>query len=351
MMATDPFGDPQAQAVRHDPFAADGAGQHLVVLVTGSAKSGKSHFLTTAPRELAVVDTEAGLRHFVGRTSQFKTLTTSSLREILSAMDFLASEGRQHYACVGIDSFSPIWATLQGKTLKAIERRAEASGDEGSVEIPYQASRTDRLRLAELLIRIVHLGVHVILTAHREDMSNPDEPSIVPVTPHGLEYYVDVILRLELQDDGITRIGTIEGDRTGRLRLGQQFINPTFPMLVEAVQAKAASAQVVQAPDTARSTARPATPPAGRGAAQTAEPPQGTPAVTTPGASGGDDAPTIEELVAMAEGINISRTRVAATARSLYGKAGLDALTAEERWGLGVKLEGLGAVRLDAVPF
>lgn len=225
----------------------------LVVAVRGGAGSGKSSFAASladaGQGRLCLFDTERKARLIPGADgTRFDALEVNTPDELPEFIAWALTEGREQrqYGCFALDSFAMYFGRKHAETLR---RLRETTGDP-LVQPTADQLAADQLIFQEVLRRLcVDSGACVVITDQipargREERTENELGRVLPVTLSGLEYFVDVLLELEVRMEGFetVRVGRVVKSNSLAFPLGLEVRNPTFADLLQR-QALSTSAQ------------------------------------------------------------------------------------------------------------
>lgn len=204
--------------------------KYLKILVYGSSGNGKTHLALTFPR-CAVIDTESGTDFFVGRSGiePFDVLGLRSYKDAVDAIEYLETKGQGKYDTLVIDSITRIYANLKVSGQKVAEDRAikhHRSVDEAGL------AKRDwgilKNKYETLMDKLYNLPFHSVITCWLKDVyENDKKVSVTYDTDKSTEYQGDIILRMEVDDQG-KFWGIVEKDRTGTFPKMSKIENPSF---------------------------------------------------------------------------------------------------------------------------
>jgi hypothetical protein len=182
--------------------------QRLVMAVRGGAGVGKSHFLSSMSEaglgRLCIFDTERKSRLLKGVGVSFDALEIESPDELPEFIDWaLNGEGReQNYGCFALDSWAAYFGAKHSEMLEAV--RAE-TGDPLAQPSAEQLA-ADQMILQSVLRKLcIESGKSVLIADQipargKEAKEDNEIGRVLPMTASGLEYFVDVMVELSLQE-------------------------------------------------------------------------------------------------------------------------------------------------------
>lgn len=218
--------------------------RRLVVAVRGAAGSGKSVFAASLADanlgRLCLLDTERKARLLPGADgSTFDALEIEHPDELLPFIDWaLGPEGKaQGYGCFALDSWAMYFGRKHRATLEAVRAR---TGDP-LAKPTADDLRNDQILLQEVLRRLcVDSGACVVITDQiaakgEEEREENEHGRVLPMTASGLEYFVDVMLEMELRLDGFetVRVARVVKSNAPDFPVGLELKNPAFQDLLD----------------------------------------------------------------------------------------------------------------------
>jgi hypothetical protein len=182
--------------------------QRLVMAVRGGAGVGKSHFIRSLSEaglgKLCIFDTERKSRLLKGVGVTFDALEIESPDELPEFIDWaLTGEGReQNYGCFALDSWAAYFGAKHSEMLEAV--RAE-TGDPLAQPSAEQLA-ADQMILQSVLRKLcIESGKSVVIADQiaargKEAKEDNEIGRVLPMTASGLEYFVDVMVEVSLQE-------------------------------------------------------------------------------------------------------------------------------------------------------
>jgi len=182
--------------------------QRLVIAVRGGAGVGKSHFIRSLSEaglgKLCIFDTERKSRLLKGVGVTFDALEIESPDELPEFIDWaLNGEGReQNYGCFALDSWAAYFGAKHSEMLEAV--RAE-TGDPLAQPSAEQLA-ADQMILQSVLRKLcIESGKSVVIADQiaargKEAKEDNEIGRVLPMTASGLEYFVDVMVEVSLQE-------------------------------------------------------------------------------------------------------------------------------------------------------
>lgn len=239
------------------------------ILVYGEPGTGKTVFAIGKPGVLpgwphvALIDTEGGADLY-GGSVPFDILRTKSFGDILDAVEVVKADHGRTWHTLVIDPISVVWQVLQDAGQQAAEARAQRYGRAAEdVLLTQRDWGLIKRRLYSAMTELVNLPVNVILTAHLRDVmetrrdSRGQEVAVKigerPDAEKKTGYWPDVIIKLSVVKG--EHIGTIEKDRSGLFRVGQQVPNISYAHFAPLLEQHAAG-EAVAHPTEALAAAR-----------------------------------------------------------------------------------------------
>src|SRR5918911_562831 len=190
--------------------------QRLVMAVRGGAGTGKSHFIASMAEaglgRLCIFDVERKARLLKGVGTKFDAFEIEHADELPEFIDWaLVGEGKdQNYGCFALDSWAAYFSAKHSETIAAVRERtgnplAQPSAEELSA---------DQMVLQGVLRRLcMESGKSVVIVDQipakgKEAKEDNEVGRVLPMTASGLEYFVDIMVELSLQERAgeITRV-------------------------------------------------------------------------------------------------------------------------------------------------
>jgi hypothetical protein len=182
--------------------------QRLVMAVRGGAGVGKSHFLRSMAEaglgRLCIFDTERKARLLKGVGVQFDALEIEHPDELPEFVDWaLHGEGtEQNYNCFALDSWAAYFGAKHSEMLQAVR---EETGDALAQPSAEQLA-ADQMILQSVLRKLcIESGKCVVIADQipakgKEAKEDNEVGRVLPMTASGLEYFVDVMVEISLQE-------------------------------------------------------------------------------------------------------------------------------------------------------
>ena len=190
--------------------------QRLIMAIRGGAGVGKSHFISSMADaglgKLCIFDTERKARLLRGVGQTFDALEVEQSDELPEFIEWaINGEGReQNYGCFGLDSWAAYFSAKHSEMLEAVRER---TGDPLAQPTAEELA-ADQMILQNVLRKLcIESGKCVVIADQipargKEAKEDNEIGRVLPMTASGLEYFVDVMLEVSLQErDGeITRV-------------------------------------------------------------------------------------------------------------------------------------------------
>jgi hypothetical protein len=190
--------------------------QRLIMAIRGGAGVGKSHFVSSMAEaglgKLCIFDTERKARLLRGVGQTFDALEIEQTDELPEFIEWaINGEGReQNYGCFGLDSWAAYFSAKHSEMLEAVRMRTGDPLAQPSAE----ELAADQMILQNVLRKLcIESGKCVVIADQipargKESKEDNEIGRVLPMTASGLEYFVDVMIEVSLQErDGeITRV-------------------------------------------------------------------------------------------------------------------------------------------------
>ena len=190
--------------------------QRLIMAIRGGAGVGKSHFIGSMSEaglgKLCIFDTERKARLLRGVGQTFDALEIEQTDELPEFIEWaINGEGtEQNYGCFALDSWAAYFSAKHSEMLEAVRDRTGDPLAQPSAE----ELAADQMILQSVLRKLCFESGKCVVIADqipakgKEAKEDNEVGRILPMTASGLEYFVDVMLELSLQErDGeITRV-------------------------------------------------------------------------------------------------------------------------------------------------
>ncbi len=295
-----------------NPLSRRPKSRRLVVAVRGAAGSGKSVFASSLADaglgRLCFFDTERKGRLLPGSDgSKFDAIEIQHPDELSEFIDWaLDGEGRaQGYGCYALDSWAMYFARKHRETIRAVRQR---TGDPLAQPTAEELS-ADQVVFQEVLRRLcIDSGACVVITDQiaargKEEREENEMGKVLPMTASGLEYFVDVMVELEVRVEGFeqVRVARVVKTNSSDFPVGLELKNPTFSDFLARMgegpnpEAMPAVPEVLEAPPVEEHI-----------------------------------GPTLDALLTQADAFGLSRADLLIAARHYCGAGDLDRLTPEQ---------------------
>lgn len=190
--------------------------QRLVMAIRGGAGVGKSYFIRSMSEaglgKLCIFDTERKARLLRGVGQQFDALEIEQTDELPEFIEWAVNgEGReQNYGCFALDSWAAYFSAKHSEMLEAVREKTGNPLAQPSAE----ELAADQMILQSVLRKLcIESGKCVVIADQipakgKEAKEDNEIGRVLPMTASGLEYFVDVMLEVSLQERGgeITRV-------------------------------------------------------------------------------------------------------------------------------------------------
>ncbi len=292
---------------RINPLSRRPRGRRLVMAVRGAAGTGKSVFAASLAEagqgRLCLFDTERKARLLPGSDgAAFDALEVQHPDELPAFIDWaLDGEGRaQGYGCYALDSWAMYFARKHRETIKAVRERTGDPAAQPSAE----ALGADQALYQEVLRRLcVDSGACVVITDQigargKEEREENERGRVLPMTTGGLEYFVDVMVELEVRQQGFeqVRVARVVKSNSAVFPIGLEVENPASKDFLERMEERPAPEPVE------------------------AE-------LSAPGPPAASEEPSLDQLTGYARQFGISRAQLITAAYHYCGVSDLDRLT------------------------
>lgn len=190
--------------------------QRLVMAIRGGAGVGKSTFIRSMKDAglglLCVFDTERKARLLSGVGSDFHALEIERADELPEFLEWAVNgSGRdQGYGCFALDSWAAFFGAKHSEMLAAVRER---TGDP-LAQPKAEELAADQMILQNVLRKLcIESGKSVVISDQiaakgKESKEDNEVGQVLPMTASGLEYFVDILVEVSLQERGgeITRV-------------------------------------------------------------------------------------------------------------------------------------------------
>jgi hypothetical protein len=215
---------------RVNPLSRRPRQQRLVMAVRGGAGVGKSHFVRSMVDaglgRLCLFDVERKSRLLRGVGVQFDGLEIEHPDELPDFIDWsLTGEGvEQNYGCFALDSWASYFSAKHAEMLAAVRARTGDPLAQPSAE----ELAADQMVLQGVLRRLcIESGKSVVIVDQipargKESKEDNEIGRVLPMTASGLEYFVDVMVEVSLQErDGeIVRVFQVVKSNSSAFEVG-----------------------------------------------------------------------------------------------------------------------------------
>jgi len=204
--------------------------QRLIMAIRGGAGVGKSHFVSSMAEaglgKLCIFDTERKARLLRGVGQTFDALEIEQTDELPEFIEWaINGEGReQNYGCFALDSWAAYFSAKHSQMLEAVR---EKTGDPLAQPTAEELA-ADQMILQNVLRKLcIESGKCVVIADQipargKEAKEDNEIGRVLPMTASGLEYFVDVMVEVSLQErDGeITRVFQVVKSNSPAFQVG-----------------------------------------------------------------------------------------------------------------------------------
>lgn len=213
--------------------------QRLVMAIRGGAGVGKSHFIRSMSEaglgKLCIFDTERKARLLRGVGVSFDALEIEQTDELPDFIDWaINGEGvEQNYGCYALDSWAAYFGAKHSEMLEAVRERTGNPLAQPSAE----ELAADQMVLQGVLRKLcIESGKSIVIADQiaakgKESKEDNEIGRVLPMTASGLEYFVDVMVEVSLQErDGeIVRVFSVVKSNSPVFEVGFEMTgNVTF---------------------------------------------------------------------------------------------------------------------------
>jgi hypothetical protein len=182
--------------------------QRLVMAIRGGAGVGKSHFIRSMSEaglgKLCIFDTERKARLLRGVGVQFDALEIEHSDELPDFIDWaISGEGQeQNYGCFALDSWAAYFGSKHSEMIEAVR---EKTGDP-LAQPSAEELAADQMILQGVLRKLcIESGKSIVIADQiaargKESKEDNEIGRVLPMTASGLEYFVDVMIEVSLQE-------------------------------------------------------------------------------------------------------------------------------------------------------
>lgn len=224
---------------RINPLSRRPRQRRLVMAVRGAAGTGKSVFAASMAEagigRLCFFDTERKARLLPGADgSAFDAIEIQHPDELPEFIDW-AIDGagqEQDYGCFALDSWAMYFGRKHRETLQAVRsRRGDPTAQPTAEEL-----QSDQMLYQEVLRRLcVDSGRCVVITDQigargKQQREENELGRVLPMTTGGLEYFVDVMVEMDVRQDGFeqVRVARVVKSNSPHFPVGLEVENPVF---------------------------------------------------------------------------------------------------------------------------
>lgn len=208
--------------------------QRLVMAVRGGAGVGKSFFARSLAEaglgRLCIFDMERKSRLLKGVGDQFDALEIEQPDELPEFIEWaLRGEGReQNYGCFALDSWAAYFSAKHAETIQAIRTKTNDPLAQPSAE----ELAADQMILQNVLRKLcTESGKSVVIVDQipakgKEAKEDNEIGRVLPMTASGLEYFVDVMVEVSLQERNgeITRVFQVVKSNSPAFEVGFELV-------------------------------------------------------------------------------------------------------------------------------
>ncbi len=182
--------------------------QRLVMAIRGGAGVGKSHFISSMADaglgKLCIFDTERKARLLRGVGEKFDALEIEQTDELPEFIEWaINGDGReQNYGCFALDSWAAYFSAKHSEMIEAVRAK---TGDH-LAQPSAEELAADQMILQNVLRKLcIESGKSVVIADQipakgKEAKEDNEIGRVLPMTASGLEYFVDVMIEVSLQE-------------------------------------------------------------------------------------------------------------------------------------------------------
>lgn len=182
--------------------------QRLVMAIRGGAGVGKSHFIRSMSEanlgKLCIFDTERKARLLRGVGETFDALEIQDTDELPEFIDWaINGEGlEQNYGCYALDSWAAYFSAKHSEMIEAVRAKTGDPLAQPSAE----ELAADQMILQNVLRKLcIESGKSIVIADQipakgKESKEDNEIGRVLPMTASGLEYFVDVMVEVSLQE-------------------------------------------------------------------------------------------------------------------------------------------------------
>lgn len=232
----------------------------LVMAVRGGAGVGKSHFIRSMSEagigKLCIFDTERKARLLKGVGVTFDALEIEHPDELPDFVDWaLNGEGvEQNYGCYALDSWAAYFGAKHGEMIQAVRDETGNPLAQPSAE----ELAADQMILQSVLRKLcIESGKSIVIADQiaakgKEAKEDNEVGRVLPMTASGLEYFVDVMVEISLQERNgeITRVFQVIKSNSPAFEVGFELTgNIGFGDFLEHIRGENALSSAFDAPE------------------------------------------------------------------------------------------------------
>lgn len=216
--------------MRVNPLSRQPRQQRLVMAVRGGAGVGKSYFAASMVEaglgRLCIIDTERKTRLLKGVGTKFDGLEIEHPSEVPEFVEWLLTSpeaAAQNYGCYALDSWASYFSAKHSEMIAAVrERTGNPLAQPNAEELA-----ADQMVLQGVLRSLCQSGKSVVIVDQipakgKEAKEDNELGRVLPSTASGLEYFVDVMCEVSLQERAgeITRVFQVVKSNSPAFELG-----------------------------------------------------------------------------------------------------------------------------------
>ena len=208
--------------------------QRLVMAIRGGAGVGKSHFISSMADaglgKLCIFDTERKARLLRGVGEKFDALEIENTDELPEFIEWaINGDGQeQNYGCFALDSWAAYFSAKHSEMIEAVR---EKTGDH-LAQPSAEELAADQMILQNVLRKLcIESGKSIVIADQipakgKESKEDNEIGRVLPMTASGLEYFVDVMVEVSLQErDGeIVRVFQIIKSNSPAFEVGFEMV-------------------------------------------------------------------------------------------------------------------------------
>ncbi len=206
--------------------------QRLVMAIRGGAGVGKSYFIRSMSEaglgKLCIFDTERKARLLRGVGETFDALEIEQTDELPEFIEWaINGDGReQNYGCFALDSWAAYFSAKHSEMIEAVRNKTGDPLAQPSAE----ELAADQMILQNVLRKLcIESGKSIVIADQipakgKEAKEDNEIGRVLPMTASGLEYFVDVMVEVSLQErDGeIVRVFQIIKSNSPAFEVGYE---------------------------------------------------------------------------------------------------------------------------------